>query len=67
MAKDTAMYRQILEVPIGPELIGRVVDALGNPIEAKVQWTVRVLPNEKVAPGMTRRKINRQDGLESSR
>lgn len=26
---------RILEVPIGPELLGRVVDALGNPIDGK--------------------------------
>jgi len=26
---------RILEVPVGPELIGRVVDALGNPIDGK--------------------------------
>ncbi|MCZ6803819.1 MAG: F0F1 ATP synthase subunit alpha, partial [Proteobacteria bacterium] len=25
--------KRILEVPIGPELLGRVVDALGNPID----------------------------------
>ena len=29
------MYRKILEVPVGPELIGRVVDALGSPIDGK--------------------------------
>ena len=26
---------RILEVPVGPELLGRVVDALGNPIDGK--------------------------------
>ena len=26
---------KILEVPVGPELVGRVVDALGNPIDGK--------------------------------
>ena len=26
---------KILEVPVGPELIGRVVDALGSPIDGK--------------------------------
>ena len=29
------MYGRILEVPAGPELLGRVVDALGNPIDGK--------------------------------
>ena len=33
---DTAKCTgKILEVPVGPELIGRVVDALGNPIDGK--------------------------------
>jgi F-type H+-transporting ATPase subunit alpha len=26
---------QIVDVPVGPELLGRVVDALGNPIDGK--------------------------------
>ena len=26
---------RILEVPVGPELLGRVVDALGNPVDGK--------------------------------
>src|SRR3979411_290660 len=26
---------RILEVPVGPEILGRVVDALGNPIDGK--------------------------------
>lgn len=29
---------RILEVPVGKELLGRVVDALGNPIDGKVLW-----------------------------
>ena len=44
---------RILEVPVGPELLGRVVDALGNPIDGKgpinAQLTDKV---EKVAPGV---------------
>ena len=33
---DTAKCTgKILEVPVGPELVGRVVDALGNPIDGK--------------------------------
>jgi F-type H+-transporting ATPase subunit alpha len=28
---------RVLEVPVGPELEGRVVDALGNPLTAKAQ------------------------------
>ncbi len=48
---------RILEVPVGPELLGRVVDALGNPIDGKgpinAQATDAV---EKVAPGVIWRK-----------
>ncbi|GAB3395673.1 F0F1 ATP synthase subunit alpha [Azotobacter armeniacus] len=48
---------RILEVPVGPELLGRVVDALGNPIDGKgpidAKHTDAV---EKVAPGVIWRK-----------
>lgn len=48
---------RILEVPVGPELLGRVVDALGNPIDGKgpvnAQLTDAV---EKVAPGVIARQ-----------
>ncbi|HVO47282.1 MAG TPA: F0F1 ATP synthase subunit alpha [Steroidobacteraceae bacterium] len=48
---------RILEVPVGPELLGRVVDALGNPIDGKgpVKAT-RTAPIERVAPGVIYRK-----------
>ena len=48
---------RILEVPVGPELLGRVVDCLGNaidgkgPIDAKLTDAV-----EKVAPGVIERQ-----------
>ena len=32
---------RILEVPVGPELIGRVVNALGAPIDGKARSTPR--------------------------
>jgi F-type H+-transporting ATPase subunit alpha len=48
---------RILEVPIGPELLGRVVDALGNPIDGKGPLnTSRTAPIERVAPGVIYRK-----------
>jgi len=48
---------KILEVPVGPELLGRVVDALGNPIDGKGPLgTTRTAPVEKVAPGVIDRK-----------
>jgi F-type H+/Na+-transporting ATPase subunit alpha len=48
---------RILEVPVGPELLGRVVDALGTPIDGKgpVKAT-RTAPIERVAPGVIYRK-----------
>jgi F-type H+-transporting ATPase subunit alpha len=48
---------RILEVPVGPELMGRVVDALGNPIDGKGEIaTTCKSPIEKVAPGVIWRK-----------
>jgi F-type H+-transporting ATPase subunit alpha len=48
---------RILEVPVGPELEGRVVDALGNPIDGKGPINAKQLdPIEKVAPGVIARK-----------
>ena len=51
---DTAKCTgKILEVPVGPELIGRVVDALGNPIDGKGPMDCSsTSPIEKVAPGV---------------
>ncbi|PZO08220.1 MAG: F0F1 ATP synthase subunit alpha [Lysobacteraceae bacterium] len=54
IAKTTG---RILEVPIGPELLGRVVNALGEPIDGKGPLTTtRTAPVEKVAPGVIERK-----------
>ena len=48
---------KILEVPVGPELVGRVVDALGNPIDGKGPIKTKLTsPVEKVAPGVMTRK-----------
>ncbi len=48
---------RILEVPVGPALLGRVVDALGNPIDGKGPIdAARTSPIEKVAPGVIARK-----------
>ncbi len=48
---------RILEVPIGRELLGRVVDALGRPIDGKGPInTTRTAPIERVAPGVIYRK-----------
>jgi F-type H+-transporting ATPase subunit alpha len=48
---------RILEVPIGPELQGRVVDALGNPIDGKGPIETKLSDAvEKVAPGVIERQ-----------
>jgi F-type H+/Na+-transporting ATPase subunit alpha len=48
---------RILEVPVGPELLGRVVDALGNPIDGKGPLNNKMTDAiEKVAPGVIWRK-----------
>jgi len=48
---------RILEVPVGTGLLGRVVDALGNPIDGKgpIECT-KMSPIEKVAPGVIARQ-----------
>ncbi|WP_186248488.1 MULTISPECIES: F0F1 ATP synthase subunit alpha, partial [unclassified Burkholderia] len=48
---------RILEVPVGPELVGRVVDALGNPIDGKGPVNAKLTDAiEKIAPGVIWRK-----------
>jgi F-type H+-transporting ATPase subunit alpha len=48
---------RILEVPVGRELVGRVVDALGNPIDGKgALHTSETDAIEKVAPGVIARQ-----------
>ncbi|MDE0982924.1 MAG: F0F1 ATP synthase subunit alpha, partial [Gammaproteobacteria bacterium] len=49
--------KRILEVPVGPELEGRVVDALGKPIDGKgpVETTMTDAV-EKIAPGVIERQ-----------
>jgi F-type H+-transporting ATPase subunit alpha len=48
---------RILEVPIGPELLGRVVDALGRPIDGKGPINAKAKAAiERVAPGVIYRK-----------
>ena len=55
---DTAKCTgRILEVPIGEELLGRVVDALGRPIDGKGPINAKLTaPIEKIAPGVIERK-----------
>ncbi|MBD9370178.1 F0F1 ATP synthase subunit alpha [Xanthomonas sp. XNM01] len=54
VAKTTG---RILEVPVGPEMLGRVVNALGEPIDGKGPITAQLTaPVERVAPGVIWRK-----------
>ena len=60
---------RILEVPVGPELIGRVVNALGQPIDGKGPVHAKMTDViEKVAPGViARQSVSQplQTGLKS--
>jgi len=60
---------RILEVPVGPELIGRVVNSLGQPIDGKGPINAKESDViEKVAPGVIwRKKVSQpvQTGLKS--
>jgi len=48
---------RILEVPVGPELIGRVVNSLGQAIDGKGPVNAKeTSPIEKIAPGVIWRK-----------
>ncbi len=48
---------KILSVPVGPELIGRVVNSLGQPIDGKGPINAKLTDIiEKVAPGVIARK-----------
>ena len=48
---------KILEVPVGGELLGRVVDGLGKPIDGKgAIETTETSPVEKIAPGVIARQ-----------
>jgi len=48
---------KIMSVPVGPNFVGRVVDALGNPIDGKgpIQ-AAKTNPIEQIAPGIVDRK-----------
>ncbi|HMK85561.1 MAG TPA: F0F1 ATP synthase subunit alpha [Steroidobacteraceae bacterium] len=60
---------RILEVPVGPELLGRVVDSLGIPIDGKGPVNAKLKsPLERVAPGVIfRRSVSQpvQTGLKA--
>jgi F-type H+/Na+-transporting ATPase subunit alpha len=48
---------RIAEVPVGPALVGRVVNALGEPVDGKGPITTdRFRPVERIAPGVIERQ-----------
>ncbi|KKW23320.1 MAG: ATP synthase subunit alpha [Parcubacteria group bacterium GW2011_GWA2_51_12] len=52
---------RILSVPVGPALIGRVLNALGEPVDGKgAIKSEKYYPVEKVAPGVITRESVRQ-------
>ena len=51
---------RILEVPVGPELIGRVVNALGQPIDGKGPINAKL--TDKIEKGPERTPINKLGG-----
>ena len=59
--------KRILEVPVGDELIGRVIDPLGNPLDGKGKINAKKFrPVEKKATGVMAResvKVPLQTGL----
>jgi len=56
---EVASTGEILKVPSGKEMIGRVVDALGKPIDGKGEIKMqKMMEVEKIAPGViTREKV----------
>ena len=53
---DATTTGKILQIPAGEELIGRVIDPLGNPLDGKSKPKTKVtMPLEKIAPGVIAR------------
>ncbi len=53
--------RRIMQVPVGEALLGRVVDALGRPIDGKGPVTTELFnPVERIAPGIVDRQPVRE-------
>jgi len=55
--QEVRRTRRIIQVPVGPGLVGRVVDALGRPIDDKgpIKAT-EFYPTERIAPGVIDRQ-----------
>ncbi len=49
--------KRLLEIPVGEELLGRIVDPLGNPLDGKGELkTSETRPSEHKAPGVVQRQ-----------
>src|SRR5205807_1156767 len=49
--------KRLLEIPVGDELLGRIVDPLGNPLDGKGELrTSETRPAEHTAPGVVQRQ-----------
>ena len=57
---EVTRTKKVIEVPVGDALLGRVVDALGRPIDGYGEvGTTEMRPIERIAPGvMTRQSVN---------
>ena len=54
---EVICLNRILEVPVGEELVGRVVNPLGEPLDGKGKLeTKKFYPIEKIAPGVIARE-----------
>ncbi len=57
VGQDVEALNHLLSVPAGEELFGRVVNALGQPLDGKGSFKVdEYMPVEKLAPGVNDRK-----------
>jgi F-type H+-transporting ATPase subunit alpha len=55
--QEVRRTRRIIQVPVGPGLVGRVVDALGRPLDDKGPIkTTESYPTERIAPGVIDRQ-----------
>jgi F-type H+-transporting ATPase subunit alpha len=55
--QEVRRTRRIVQVPVGPALVGRVVDALGRPLDDKGPIaTTESYPTERIAPGVIDRQ-----------
>ena len=55
--QEVRRTRKIISVPVGPAVIGRVVDPLGQPLDGKGPIEAAAFyPNERIAPGVVERQ-----------